>query len=136
MYYLLGKDNCELCDKAEQLIVSSASVPKFLKINILDDKRLEQRYSWHIPVLIAIDSEALETIDPLDDIDHIGVFDNAETLQLAAALADRLERILPIDVGFNADPNTEIQPILDNEAQIIELFWPFPASRLRAFVSR
>lgn len=124
MYYLLGKDDCELCDKAEQLLVSLASAPKFIKINILDDKRLEQRYSWHIPVLLAIDCESLDVIA------------KGKISQFASCVADRIEQILPSDTTFNADSKAHIRALLDNEARSIELFWPFPVSRLKEFVSR
>ncbi len=52
-YLLFGRDDCHLCDLAEQVLLQSATPLPYRKVNIDDDLVLLRKYGTSIPVLRA-----------------------------------------------------------------------------------
>jgi len=124
VYYLLGKDDCPLCDEAEGLIDQLPSRIEFKKINITDDARLLQRYGWHIPVFLALELEP-ESLQCRRNM----------TLLSPVQIADALDNnylVKSSDTALDADKRSST--MLDRNGRSAELFWPFPLSRLREFI--
>jgi Glutaredoxin-like domain (DUF836) len=47
---------CHLCEEAEEILHQAGITA--IKIDIIDDEKLFERYSWRIPVLMRVDNNA------------------------------------------------------------------------------
>lgn len=64
---LYSKPECELCAKAERAVRSVFGSRHLRIVNILDDRELEDRYIFRIPVLVVDGVEVAEGLIDADD---------------------------------------------------------------------
>ena len=119
MFFLLGKEDCELCDQAKAVVDSIGILAELNELDILKNSFLESRYGWHIPVVVYMDS---------------GNRDIADTNE--TVVAQYLQSGLTAKEPTSNKPGEEIQPLYDSSHRTIELFWPFPPSRARQFIQQ
>lgn len=123
MFFLLGKEECELCDKAEQILASLgfSQSNDYKKLDILKDEYLSSRYGWHIPVLIKVATSEYNGWDKHE----------AEEQLLSSYLQNQL---IQASETSTEEGGASIEKILNSEGDSLELFWPFPPSRARDFI--
>ncbi len=130
---MLGKEDCELCDVAEALIRDLAvgeKVVPYQKIDILDDAFLTERYGWHIPVLIcASPFESGQGVNASVDVEERNEHQYGQGESLAHTISTYLQK------QNKRQAKNSGQPLCNDKGDAIELYWPFPVSRLRAFLS-
>jgi len=130
---LLGKVDCELCDQAESLITAQSLSTSLVKIDITQYDTLNQRYAWHIPVLLSLSEIDIASVLASHALTANNI--NKENGQIDSLVDSAVQKL--VANGFTENcTRRNIQLLKNQQGNQLELFWPFTQKQIKDFLSR